>query len=68
MIISYCNIRGHNDPIKHGFVHGHVLSKKLDIMAFLETRIRHGKELAVIRKWNNWSFENNMDMARNGII
>lgn len=68
MIISSWNIRGYNDPVKHGFVHGHVTQHKVDVLALLETRVRPGKEDSLLRKWRVWNHANNMPMARNGRI
>lgn len=68
MIISCWNIRGYNDPLKHGFVRNHVCSHKVDIMCLLETRVRLRKEESLLRKWRKWKHDTNTMISRNGRI
>lgn len=66
MILSRWNIRGYNDPLKHGFSHGHVKAHKVDVICLLETRVRLGKETKWLLKWRAWNHASNTQFARNG--
>lgn len=51
MILSSWNIRGYNDPLKHGLAMNHVKKYKIEVMGLLETRVRKGKEKALLARW-----------------
>lgn len=68
MRVSFWNIRGLNDPVKHGSLMDHKRKYKIDIMCILETRVRQNKENVVRSRWKNWRFVGNGDLATNARI
>ncbi|KAL8151863.1 hypothetical protein V2J09_021671 [Rumex salicifolius] len=50
--IASWNTRGLNDPAKHYVVRHLVKITKVDIIALLETRLKHNKEVGIWLWWN----------------
>lgn len=69
MIFSFWNIRGLNNPHKHREVFDFTRKNKIDIIAFLETKLSDGNfQLLSNLVFGGWHFANNFDLHPNGRI
>lgn len=59
MILSYWNIRGYNDLVKHDTIKRHVKQNRVDVFVLLETRVREGKCSMILYKWRDWKSDGN---------